>query len=78
LVGGENPADKRRPDMASTIRIASATFWHLRGAKGLDRAGDDRQTPIRCAEDAELSAAELGQVVAAGGGVHVGSDGANN
>jgi len=29
--------------MASTIRIASTTLWHLRGAKGLDRARDDRQ-----------------------------------
>ncbi len=64
--------------MASTIRIASATLWHLRGAKGLDRAGDARQTPIRSAEGLKLSDAELGQVVAAGGGVRVGSDGANN
>ena len=62
--------------MASTIRIASATLWHLRGAKGLDRAGDDRQSRIHCAEDVELSNAELGQVVAAGGRVDPG--GANN
>jgi hypothetical protein len=64
--------------MASTIRIASATLWHLRGAKGLDRAGGDRQPRIHCAEGAELSDAELGQVAAAGGGVRVGSDGAYN
>jgi len=62
--------------MASTIRIASTTLWHLRGAKGLDRARNDRQTPIRCAEGAELSDAELRQVAAAGGRVDPG--GANN
>jgi hypothetical protein len=64
--------------MASTIRIASATLWHLRGAKGLDGARDDRQTCTRSTEGAELSDAELEQVAAAGGGVRVGSDGANN
>jgi hypothetical protein len=64
--------------MTSTLRIASAKLWHLRGEKGLDRAQDDRQTHIRSAEGAEMSDAKLEQVAAAGGGVHVGSDGANN
>ncbi len=62
--------------MTSTIRIATVTLWHLRGAKVLDRAQDDRQTPIRCTDGAELSDAELKQVAAAGGRIDPG--GANN
>jgi len=62
--------------MTSTLRIASAKLWHLRGEKGPDRAQDDRQTHIRSAEGAELSDAELEQVAAAGGRVDPG--GANN
>jgi hypothetical protein len=38
----------------------------------------DRQTRLPHAGDVELSDADLGLVAAAGGGVRVGSDGANN
>jgi hypothetical protein len=55
---------------SGNLSAEDARLEHVRRA--------DRQSRLQCAEDIELSDAELQRVAAAGGGVRVGSDGANN
>jgi hypothetical protein len=67
--------------MATSIHSARVALSQVGGGKGKGSergSQDDRQVRIRCAGGAELSDAELELVAAAGGGIRVGSDGANN